>query len=593
MSQSRTQKLIEKYLKLYLYFLVLFLPLVFIQKCEDAYYMPKLILLTGGMQFLSVTVFGPARKRFDALDWSLLAFAVLYATGLIKAGDKITAVISVAEWFCCAGVFLFIRHYLRPSEIKRTVILMLLSALIAGIYALLQSFNFDLKGWVTDFSGRAFSSMGNPDFLGGFLILVIPLAFYDGAFNRTKFLAPLIFIFLSAVLILSQTRSSLAAFGVSLILLAFLVPGYFKRHYKYLAGGGVILAAVIVLSGVLGPLITRITSSFGPHGTDLSGRFGLWLAGLHMVWDNFFTGAGINSINSIFTLYRQAGAGYLETDHLHNDFIEIFAASGVLAFGAFAIFLSLLAAALMRKNSELSRIGFVCFIAMMIQAFFNFPFFILDSKLYFFAIAGLSLAGDQGKERVSVRAFAAGAALFFISAAVTCVFLAASCYLNYAINSANTPAAGQYYESARFYPGAKKYYYTAGMKLEQGRMAEAMADNQMYLFAFPYSKQGKIQQGIISAESGDPGKAIKVFDSFLKYYPEDTDVLNNKGRALYMKGDKKEAIELFKAIIKKDPSNAVAHNNLYGIYYMNGMKQDALKEQERWEIITTDYQIRM
>ena len=201
-------RLYEKYLKLYLNFLIFFIPLVFIRKCEDAYYLPKLVLLLTALQF------GPALRKvkYDKIDITLWLFIVFYALSCLKTINALTTVYWLLSMVSVVDVFMYVRHCLSETDRRKAFVLIVSSALFACFYAVAQVFKLDMKGWITDFAGRVFSSMGNPDFFGGFLILAIPASISVYYLFGKKNLSAVIFVFLTATLFLSQTRSSLFAF---------------------------------------------------------------------------------------------------------------------------------------------------------------------------------------------------------------------------------------------------------------------------------------------------------------------------------------------------------------------------------------------
>jgi O-antigen ligase len=571
-------RLYGKYLKLYFYFLVAAIPLVFIQKCEDAYLLPKTALLISALQFGYVAL---RKAKFDIVDILLGVFLVFYCLGFVKSGDRAMGFMNWLSWAAAACIFIYCRHALNHEERKKTVLTALISAFIASLYAVAQVFRFDLKGWVTDFSGRAFSSMGNPDFFGGFLVIIIPLClFLFYSYGRKKISAAL-FVFFTVVLFLSQTRSSLFAFAVSLILMFFLFREYFKQNILVLLAAAAAGAVLIAVTGRFDGFLERIRD-IGAGNADLQGRVSMWSAGLDMIKNNFFTGSGISSVRYVFDLYRPGGA-YFETDHLHNDFIELAAESGIPAFAVFAAYIFFgMRSMLARKNSH-GKIFFISAAALLVHAFFNFPFYITDTRFYFFLVMGLGLpVGDSEKPGMDTVVFAAIAGIAMLSVLNA---LTGSVYLNYGINYSreNKKAAGDMLAQAvKFYPGAKKYYYAADWIMKQGDAKNALIYSEKFLEKMPYSKTGCIQAGILAAEAGDLGKAAGFFNAFLRRYPDDADVLNNLGKAKFMLGKTAEAAAIFRKILAKDPSDKLAHESLMAVYMNLGMKAEAQAELDSW-----------
>ena len=116
------KNMFNKYMTLYFYFLVFFLPLVFIQKCEDAYYLPKFALLAGAMQFYVPLLFNIKRLKFTLIDYSGLVFIALFAAGTALAPYKGAALMRLAEWAAVFGVFFYARHFLKKEELKKAIL---------------------------------------------------------------------------------------------------------------------------------------------------------------------------------------------------------------------------------------------------------------------------------------------------------------------------------------------------------------------------------------------------------------------------------------------------------------------------------------
>jgi tetratricopeptide (TPR) repeat protein len=234
------------------------------------------------------------------------------------------------------------------------------------------------------------------------------------------------------------------------------------------------------------------------------------------------------------------------------------------------------------QGNAAEKIVLISAVALLAHAFFNFPFYIIDTKFYFFALLGTGLGGGNGEKPGRDTLVFILAAPVLLAAFL--LMLCGSVYLNYGINASQSggPGAGNMLERAvRFYPGVKKYYYMAEWKMKLKDYEAAALNSRRYIDAMPLSKTGNIQAGIIAAEAGDLTGAIRRFDIFLKYYPKDIDMLNNKGKALFLSGRRDDAIEVYNSIILIEPLNDLAHRSLLAIYNDAGMKAKAAAEINR------------
>lgn len=565
--------------------LVFLLPLTFIQKCEDAYYLPKFILLAGAIQFMIPVLFNLKHLKLRLSDYAAFVFMLLITISAVLSAYKILVLMRWMEWFGVLAVFLYAKHFLRAQEIKRVIVLILLSSCLVAAYALLQVMHFDMGGWITNFSGRSFSSLGNPDFLGGFLILTVPLAVYLNPKSSKNIISVFLFFFLSLTIFFSQTRSSIVAYIVTLVLLLFLFWGYFKLNYVYILAGLLFSCIIIVVTGSGQNLINRFTSVSLAANIDLHGRFDMWKTGLNMFSHNFWTGTGVASVKNVYCQYAKA-VPYLETDHLHNDFIEIAAESGVFVWLAFMTFLVSVFYGLIRKKEKLALIAVIAFTGMCVQAFFNFPFFVLDTKLYFFVIIGIALSEGQQLQAGRFQ-IATTIGIALLTLIIFLRILTGSMYLNAGVNYVvldNKSSAVYVLEKAeQLYYDEKPLSYFVPLLNSLGRVKEADIYSKKYMLSAPCAKNAYMQYSINMAEGKNYQEALISLDKFLLISPADKDALSNKGKILYMAGHHSEALNIYSQLVALYPSDETLHNNLYGIYFNGKMYKEAEKEKNRWE----------
>ncbi len=575
-------KLYNKLIKTYFLFLAFMIPLAFVQKCEDAYYLPKFILLVSGLVFLAPILNNIKNIEFDAVDKTVLLFLAAFFIGFFKSINKFTAFMSWLEWVMAAVLFLYARHFLSRKETRKAAMALTASACLASLYALLQAFNFDLPGWITNFSGRAFSTFGNPDFFGGYLVLMLPFTLL---LSKNKIVITIAAGFLLLTLFLTQTRSSIFAFILSALLLLFLFRTEIVKNVKYIVIAIVIVAGLVLLTGKYSAVAARVKAT-GAGSSDLRGRVMMWKTGLNMLGRNIFTGIGIGNIEAFYSLYKNDNAGYFETGHLHNDFIDIAAQSGIIALGLFLAFIWFSIKRLIIAGNNTAKIALAGMVALLAHAFFNFPFFVLPTNACFFMALGLGM-NKQIKKHHETPGFTMGTAV--LSAIIMIVYLratAGSISMNYAINTLdakNYSTADYFFRKAdNLYPFEKKYYYIADYYFKTGNVKAAQDYTEEFLKYMPVSKQGLMQSGILYAETKDYGKAGQKFDAFLKYYPDDAEALNDKAKVLYLEGKKQPAIDLYNKIISLYPLDETAHSNLTAIYINEEMVKQMWDEKKRY-----------
>ncbi len=253
------------------------------------------------------------RERWQiALKHPLFIFIIALALAYVLS--SIFSLVPTMSWWgsyrraqgsiaflCYVVLFLVVVDELRTlAQLRRLQYVIILTSLPAAAYAILQDLGSDPLPWSNPMIGRASGSMGNPIFLGAYLLFVIPLTvgrLMDG-FRRTGtgqnrnssralILCGSIALALQVMGLLStQSRGPvyalLAAAYISLFLFLVLNRGAGK-----IRPAQILLAAV---SGLLLPLLmaalVRVTSGF-PRGIAFSclglGGIGC-IAGYVAVW---------------------------------------------------------------------------------------------------------------------------------------------------------------------------------------------------------------------------------------------------------------------------------------------------------------------
>ncbi len=150
-------------------------------------------LLAGGLAHEAVPAGpgGPATGRphpFAAFLKRPLSIPALLAAGASILGSAMSLSPRISFWgsyqraqgtytlLCSVALFFLLREGLRsPERLSRFKDALLLASFPAALYALVQHAGLDPLPWARTVTIRATSTQGNPIFLGGYLVLLIPL----------------------------------------------------------------------------------------------------------------------------------------------------------------------------------------------------------------------------------------------------------------------------------------------------------------------------------------------------------------------------------------------------------------------------------
>lgn len=303
---------------------------------------------------------------------------------------------------------------------KRTVI----TACIVAAYGIFQYYGIDpfprdfiRIGW-----DRPFSTMGNPNFLGSYLVLILPLAshFYIRQSNKKHLLA---FGLLFWCLLATNTRSAWIGFIVSMLVYYTFIflraQGFTKLEKK--RSIMVLLVCVLLLvsfnmqsenqfsnrfSSIFSDAVEVVNDSEG-SGSGGAGRIFIWKKVIQLIEMKPLFGHGIENLQIPFRELcekeNDAAYAYLfETDRAHNEYLHIAVSSGILSLIAYLLFLAnvLKRGRLKIQHTPMALPIFVAIIGYLAQAFFNIS--VVSVAYVFWAFLGL-LAGREQDVKTHVQ----------------------------------------------------------------------------------------------------------------------------------------------------------------------------------------------
>jgi tetratricopeptide (TPR) repeat protein len=341
------------------------------------------------------------------------------------------------------------------------------SQLVAALARALkvQAWGFDRLNWAVSFGGRAAGFLGNPNFLGGHLALLLPLALaaamdWRGREARGGRLLSLARWAAAALLlgglVVTQTRGAWIGAGVGVVLFLYIarrrMPGLLTRNRAPLMALGLLgLLAGGAFLTMHGGTLSRLTGIF-KGDEELKRRAVLVNCSLDMAARRPLVGSGPGNFRILFPLSQASGLDpkgmaarpYIQSEHSHNDLVQMAAEAG---FPAALLLLALwawLAAALWRglggaapgdveresqgREALLAAGVFGGLAALSVHGLANFPFLIAPTQMTAWALAALALRCLEAAEealplppalasrKVKGAAWAALAALLFFSA---------------------------------------------------------------------------------------------------------------------------------------------------------------------------------
>ncbi|MCL5256495.1 MAG: O-antigen ligase family protein [Chloroflexi bacterium] len=432
------------------------LPLTYSTFTADYFDLPKVTVLRllTIVILVALAIRTIARGRLDfyrtRLDVPILAYlgACLIATfhtmsftlSLYGGYTRYEGLITIANY--AVLFFLAISILNNGERIERALQVMVGAASLVAITGIAQTFGLQLYpgGDLSEFQGRVFSTLGNPDFLGSYLVLAIPVAaglLLKASDKRYKGALSLAIIIMIVCLILTYTRGAWIGLAVSLPVLLF-AGRSLLRNKLWIVGIALVVLTTIGLIEVGGPqrLESAISSFLAPASerlaapeaasggtgvvsriqtsTDLSGgtigvRLQTWQATLGVIRDNPVFGVGLSSLQMAMAKYisveyaRGEGFDHMP-DQAHNGLLQVAANTGIIGLMAYLAVLAAFVwtiAGWMRRNSRSAlqplAVGILAaWVGYMVQDSFLFGVIGTSSQFWLLMGAGVALSLSQG-----------------------------------------------------------------------------------------------------------------------------------------------------------------------------------------------------
>ena len=325
-------------------------PLLFMRNLYDAINLPKLwlvmigVALVAGIRLVELLQ-GASRRTLTLLavpaaallgpltigwlfspykGWALLGDAARY-TGLVPYAILILFGALVADAF--------------GRDLLPVAWALVASGAVAGAYALVQVVGLDPYDWTYKdaASNLVTSTLGNPNFAGGFFSIVLPLAvavFLSERERRPWAGGCLLLIGIGWIVTRSET-----AWGAGLSGLAILAGGFLLTRVRWARLAGFVVAGSVALAGVglVGASILPDDPGVTPRNLERRGEW--WEASLGMLADSPLVGRGPNAFALEHTRYRTIEdvdeAGFDVTDDPHSVPLSLGASGGVIGIVGF------------------------------------------------------------------------------------------------------------------------------------------------------------------------------------------------------------------------------------------------------------------
>lgn len=341
--------------------------------------------------------------KFDGIGFFVLIFIVVY---FVAALTSFAVIKSFSIW---AVYFAFMTMYfviINSVNSKKTLINLLICFVLSGflvcLYGLMQYvFGWDTaQAWMdeemfSDIKMRIYSTLGNPNVLGEYILLVLPVSI-GLMWTRKDAVSKIVYAGISAIMFAALILTFSRGCWVGLLIAA-------AVFVTFAAGKlwGLGLVALPVLPMVLPEsILNRFLSIGNMEDSSTSYRVYIWMGTLAMMKDFWVSGIGMGqeAFTQVYPFYSYNG---IVAPHSHNLFLQILVESGIAGIAVFLLIAFFFFRRMMTgyqyggKGSELSTIitavsAGVC--GFLVQGMFDNCFYNYRVMLVFWCVIAMGRA---------------------------------------------------------------------------------------------------------------------------------------------------------------------------------------------------------
>lgn len=550
-----------------LFFLLAFLvPLVFYPYTSELFEFNKMLLVYAGSALilflwsLSWIATGKFTFKRSLLDIPLIIFISSQVLSTLISIDPRTSLLGyysrfnggLLSTFCYSILYWGYVSFVGAKNTKKFIAVALISTFLASIYAALEHFGnspsclliigkFDVSCWVQDVQNRVFGTFGQPNWIGTWLVALIPItwALLFKKFTAKNYRQFAIYFALFALFFvtLSFTKSRSAFLGFVFSLIVYWPTALYitRKKIKYFTGaalavGAFLLLATFIIKTPWRDQITGKINDLNPVASESEAQATtgtvLEIGGTEsgeirkIVWKGAIDlwraypifGSGVETFAYGYYQFRPMEHNVVsEWNYLynkaHNEYLNYLATTGVLGLGSYLalIFVSIyLIFTKFRKNSDLLVLSLLSgYAAILVANFFGFS--VVPVNLMFFLFPAIALGLNiKNKEKIEfefaklnqnkkITALVAALVLAFILYNIAKYFQADVLYAK----SVNLQKQGELIESAKLAQSAVEMYPNEAVYREQ----IGSVYSQLALLAFQENLEKETSEFVNAASS--------------------------------------------------------------------------------------------
>ncbi len=414
--------------------LAVLVPIIFNPRCHPFFAPAKEFTFEAltiiGLMFWALKMINREEIKFTStsLNLPVLSFIAICTLSLIWSDTFFTSLKELPHFLAGPLLYFVIVNNIRDEkQINCIISTVLLVGVASSIYGIFQYNDIDFSFWVGNVGRmRVFGLIGNVGYFAGYLLfplsIAIPLFFVSKNRNR-KILFLIGILTMGTAFILTFTRSSYLALGVSLIFMFFLfLLSRGKRFIKENKKIFIFLLIVIILAvsifiipnplnkpdSVISQIKERVSLKTLKNVFSSSGRIIIWKFTGIMIKDRPIIGSGIgtykyNTLRYQAKFFEQGDNrsiySYSWADKAHNEYLQLWAELGIIGL---AIFIWLIITYFnygiryLKREKDKQKKGIIiglmgAVVAFLIDSIFWFPLHLSANLSLFWLFIGLAI----------------------------------------------------------------------------------------------------------------------------------------------------------------------------------------------------------
>lgn len=427
---------------------IFLLPLAFLPGIVDEFVLPKLLLARLLVIILAILLLiGWSLQRAitwrrTPLDWPLLAFIGSAALSSVFAVNQMVAIFGTySRWEGLLTIvtyallfWLAVQFISGEGDARGLTWSVLLSGYIVAVAAVLQSgFGLLGGGYFTLANGaiRADVTLANPDFLGIFLAMLLPVALAKLISQRplySRILAANLVVVLAVALILTYARAAWIGALIGTFVVLSLRRGRFHAWPGLTFGAALLIAVALIAgakatqtsnnqAGVVNTIYARVVSIADLSAGTESGRLQIWRDTVPLIASRPILGYGPDNFGLVFPQFATANQQGILWDKAHEEVLGTAATQGIVGVLAYAwIMVAFVRAFWVGRRRRGAVALFGGWVAYEIALQVNFSYLPTSAPFWLFAAAAI-VTWNPDMQPVRVSAFPRMVAIPAVAAA--------------------------------------------------------------------------------------------------------------------------------------------------------------------------------